>query len=626
MAKSKKPKKDEEEIVEEPEAEEEAKVDEEPAEDVEVDTEDVEADAADADADVEADADVDADAEGEDIAAEADDDDKEKAEDGDDDDKDEESIDETPAAPTPKTTVTAMVLIFLNLIMAVVFLSFVYLDYMSRVKAQYRTVVNYVKIWGLPLKQEEESSSVAVHTRPVIRLTPEQLQRAFGERGTKVSITPDKFQAVEEETALHIRPSDMTEMVLGDVFYGGISNPVPTLEDEILRLKTALPGMISETATEVADALVKKPEADKRTFVKNNLAISGDAAQVKALQEQIDGAGGAALDDFVKRAAVQRTLFTMAFSVAQIDKLDEMLQTKKGADLDKLVNESLQRRLYYDILAPLNVFRPGDLGDAKKRFEIENLADQSVTIDDLKRFLEKRLDASIAEQYQIDDAHLGKEFWNKAQPSELTRARDSNEKRKHVGFILFNLSQLQKPLIGAKVFPQGVERAQVCSGLYEFTNASVQYVTAMNILEGRIARAIEADRQGLNLISKDGKVVRTPGAVDIYELEVERLVKLRERLEIALDRREVAKKQRDHINKIYNERAKQYRDTLDRLISERARTEKYAKELRELQAQLHEALVNLADAGERNFQIEAEIRAIEMEYIRRTQPKGVKQP
>jgi intergrase/recombinase len=148
----------------------------------------------------------------------------------------------------------------------------------------------------------------------------------------------------------------------------------------------------------------------------------------------------------------------------------------------------------------------------------------------------------------------------------------------------------------------------------------------MNILEGRIARAIEADRQGLNLISKDGKVVRTPGAVDIYELEVERLVKLRERLEIALDRREVAKKQRDHINKIYNERAKQYRDTLDRLISERARTEKYAKELRELQAQLHEALVNLADAGERNFQIEAEIRAIEMEYIRRTQPKGVKQP
>jgi hypothetical protein len=618
MAKSKKKKADDEE-----EKVEEQEVEEEPTEDdvAEVKADDAEeapADDAEADADV---ADVDEVKTDDEIEAGGDDDEGDKDDDKDNDE--EASIDEAPSAPSPKITTTALVLIFLNIIMSLAVLTLAVLDHVQRTKDSYRTVINYAKVWGLPLKEEDEGASISSVTRPVNRLTSEQLAKAFAERRTGKSVGSDKFQNIEEDTAFLIRPSDMSENVVKDLFWD-LQNPVKTLDEEIERLKTAIPTKISEAATEVAETLLKKPEPDKRKFARDYLAISGDAAQTKAIEEQIGAASGAALDDFVKRAIVHRTLFTIAFNVFQVDELDKKLTAAKGAELDKLVSESIQRRLYYDILAPINVYRPGEMSDSKTRFEIEKMADPKVSLDDIKKMLEKRLDAAIAPQYLID-VHLGKEFWDSGSPTEAAKTRDAIEKRKHIGFILFTLGQVNKPLIGAKLFDKGVERAQVVCGLNEFTNASLAYVNTIDVLDGRIARAAEASRQGWLVVPKDGKQeIRTPGFIDIYELEVDRLVKIRERIAIAEKRLGEVKKQRDQFNTLYDERAKQYKDALDRLLTERKNTEKLAKDLRELQVQLHEALVNLAEAGERNFQIEAEIRAIELEYIRKSQPKGAK--
>lgn len=621
MAKSKKKKAaDEEEVVEEQEVEEEPTEDDDakagdaddaPAE--EVDVEDADADGVQTEDEIEA---AGADDDG-------DKDDEDKDEDGDKDDEDDEeaSIDEPLAAPSPKITTTALVLIFLNIIMSLAVLTLAVLDHTARAKDSYRTLINYVKAFGLPLKEEDEGASLSAVTRPVNRLTHEQLQKAFSSRNTQKSIGSDKFQNVEEDITFLIRPSDLSDTIVNDLFWD-VPNPVRTLDEEIERLKTALPTKISEAATEVADTLLKKPEPDKRKFARDNLAIVGDAAQIKATEDQISAASGAALDDFVKRAIVHRTLFTIAFNVFQVDELDKKLSAAKGAELDKLVNDSVQRRLYYDILAPINVFRPGEMSDAKTRFEIEKLADPKVSLDDIKKILEKRLDAAIAPQYLID-AHLGKEFWEKGSPTEQAKTRDAIEKRKHIGFILFTLSQVQKPLLGAKLFDKGVERAQVICGLYEFTNASLAYVYTIDVLDGRIARAAEASRQG-RLYGNVKELQRTPGFIDLYELEVDRLIKIRERVEVTEKRLAEVKLQRDQFNKLYDERAKQYKDALERLLTERKNTDKLVKELRELQAQLHDALVNLAEAGERNFQIEAEIRAIELEYIRKSQPKGTK--
>ena len=49
----------------------------------------------------------------------------------------------------------------------------------------------------------------------------------------------------------------------------------------------------------------------------------------------------------------------------------------------------------YDILAPINVYRPGEMSDSKTRFEIEKLADPKVSLDDIKKMLEKRLDGGM---------------------------------------------------------------------------------------------------------------------------------------------------------------------------------------------------------------------------------------
>ena len=134
-----------------------------------------------------------------------------------------------------------------------------------------------------------------------------------------------------------------------------------------------------------------------------------------------------------------------------------------------------------------------------------------------------------------------------------------------------------------------------------------------------------ADRDGLVTPDKGkpGQVTSTDGFNAQFDAEVDRLVKMVEHIDSADKRLKDIKGQRDHYQKIYDQRAKQYTDTLAKLLNARKNTEKEVLKLRELQDQLHTALLELSDAGERNQKLYEDIRDEEMKYMKKG-PKGGK--
>ena len=78
------------------------------------------------------------------------------------------------------------------------------------------------------------------------------------------------------------------------------------------------------------------------------------------------------------------------------------------------------------------------------------------------------------------------------------------------------------------------------------------------------------------------------------------------------------------LQKTHDQRAEHYKKTMEKLREERANTAKYMQDLRALQVQLHEALVELSDAADTNLRILNEITTIETDYIRKNAPKGGK--
>jgi hypothetical protein len=97
-----------------------------------------------------------------------------------------------------------------------------------------------------------------------------------------------------------------------------------------------------------------------------------------------------------------------------------------------------------------------------------------------------------------------------------------------------------------------------------------------------------------------------------------------EHLDTAEKRKADLTLQRDHYQKIYEQRAQQHKKSLEKLLAARTKTNEYVKDLRVLQDQLHAALIDLSEAADRNFRLEAEIRAIELGYLKQASRKGGK--
>jgi hypothetical protein len=240
----------------------------------------------------------------------------------DDDDYDDDTPDDRPAKPRARVTGLTLALILLNLLAAPGFLVLMVLDYQARQEWSFAAFRNVAAVWGLPLQDEDEYllGGLANETRPRMRLGAEQLKKTFSERRGKGS--PD-FDAVDEAIPFRIAPSQLTAEIKSKLFEG-IGDPVDTVEAEVNRLKGRVPTDIEEKAKEVAEKYKGKTDAEKR-------------------------------------AAVEAVLLPLAWSTDLVEKLHQLIQTKQGADLDAFLTETVQRRLYADILAPLNLQRPGGL-------------------------------------------------------------------------------------------------------------------------------------------------------------------------------------------------------------------------------------------------------------------------
>jgi hypothetical protein len=489
--------------------------------------------------------------------------------DGDDgsDEKAKESIDEGPKPPRAKLTRTAILLILLNWIMVPTFLGLAYLDSTVRTQYAYRTMLNYIQANGLPLKSEEDFPSISNETRPRLKMSSDQLTEVVKKRTGK---SFKDFQPVEETIEkpipFRVRPSDMaTDYLKRDVFQG-IPDPVATLDEAIEKLQVSIPTAIKAAADEVV------------------------AKQKSATDED-------------KRDVIRKIMLPLAWNVWQVEKLDDKLAKTKGKDLDAALDDAAQRRMYYDLLAPINVYNPGEI-DEFKDYKIERITFEEYDLEKIKEFLKERLAAAIAEKYN-PKVHLGNKYWKDGLD------RDSIEKRHKIGFILFALSQVSVPTLDKKLVRQGDVRAQIISGLDEFTNASIQYVRTKRILEGRLVAAIKADRQG-DTVMVNGKAVRLRGFIDEYEDKIDDLVKIAEQVDTEQKRLADLKVKYADFQKIYVQKVDQHKKALDQLLEARKTTANYAKDLRVLQEQLHRALVELSDAADYNYRLYEQIRDLEL--------------
>jgi len=507
--------------------------------------------------------------------------------DDDDDDKDDDTeADDTPKPPTPKITTTTYILLGTNLPAAIFFVVMLFFAHATHEQYNHRTILNFLRAEGIPLEAEDTPASLHAETRPVLRLNSEQLKAAFSSRKSGGSAS-EPFVPIEEPIVIHIRPRDMTDVLVKDLF-GDVGNGVKTQDDEIKRLADSLPGTIETAAKDVAS---------------------------KAKD---------------KRAAIKKLLLPIAWDVWQVKRLNDTLLAAKDNALDDMLLDAAQRRIYYDILAPLNIHRPGADGDYKiekmsaidsyvMEFKDGKVKVDGYKIDDLKGFLQQRLKAALSDKYD-PAVHLGTRW--PSDPKAMTR--DNNERRQVIAFILFTLGQVQ--VEKQELVPKGLDRAQIVSGLNEFTSASVQFVLTQRILQQRIAEAIRVDREGWILTVKDAtgkeEISRTNGFIDEYEAEVQRLIRIVESIETAQKRIADLTAQRDQFTKVYAQRDQQQKDTMKKLLDARKDTEKLTQDLRGLQQQMHAALIELSDAASRNFALEAQIRGIELDYISKS--KGAK--
>lgn len=478
----------------------------------------------------------------------------------DDDDLDVEDTPDEPEEPakpprrTAKLSVLTWVLIFLNLIAAGAFSYLLLMDYKVRQDWTYAVLLNYLRVWGLPLENEEQNPGYH-EAKARMRIDPNELKDAFNTpgRGGKGGGT---FAYVDEAVRFWPVNSHMTEEVKKDLFQGIPDKKVGTLNEEIKEVKTTVPGKIKQSVEETA-----------ATYT----------------------------DDAKKRKAVQDTLLPLAWNVYQVEKLDLRVKAASGADLDNLVRDALERKVLNDALAPLNIFYPG----ASERLPVEKVADlETYKLDELRELLGKRMDDAVASKFD-SDIFFGK-AWdeNKVAGSDF---RDSLEKRHKVGLLLFTLAQVKLPSNGAPVY--SLERAQVISGITEFALAAQNYASSVRTLEERVIAAIKNDREGYVA----GKT-RSPGFAERYNAEIERLKLAVANIERAQKRYESLLADKMRFQKVHEERLGHLQAMTKKLEQARKDTQETLTELRKMQQDVYRAQLTLADAADRNLELEAEIR------------------
>ncbi|MCI0459047.1 MAG: hypothetical protein L0Z62_18990 [Gemmataceae bacterium] len=362
-----------------------------------------------------------------------------------DDRGDEDALvaEEAEPEPAPAVTTLTLVLCVLNILAVLGFAFLLIKDLGARQGFTRAAFLHELAIQGLPLEEDAGGPNV-VFDVPARTLDPAWLAAAFKQRQTGKNVS-EPFQMADYRPQ-KIRPQDMSDDVLRELLK---DNPRPTLDEEIKRLKDELPRTIDNAASGAKDA--KDP-----------------------------------------RERLYEYLTPLAATSGQGDELDDAIRAVPANQLADLLSDAYRRRVLTDLLTLLEDFRPWDAPD-KTEYILEGTKDHIlrdvikltpgkgpltnerfvVKIDDLQKVLGRRVDELLAD---------------KDVPG---RERTALEKRRSIGFFLFALTRLKQP-DGNPLYPP--ERAEVVSGLREFTIAADTMVLVMERGEKRLLAVIERDR------------------------------------------------------------------------------------------------------------------------------------
>ena len=506
------------------------------------------------------------------------------------------AVEEEPR-PRGKNTGLTIALCVANALAALAFTYLLVLDFQKRQDWSYAVFMNELYIQGLPLQEEDDGPTASRVTTPRQRLESKQINDVFSPRGGKGG-GENAFWTVDEPFPNRIRPTDLTKEVLKD-YFGNQGVPVATLEEEVKRLKKEVPKDIARAAQETVTALKGADDAAKRQFA-------------------------------------ARLLLPLAYDVYQVEAIDRALKGAKGPKLDARIQEAVQRSLLVGILAPCEIFRPGDVGKTVKdksgkdkfepKFFVEKAGDLDYSkVEDLEKLLDQRFDVAIADKFD-GTVHQGPD-WDAVK-------RLSWEKRQTIGFLLLAIANLHKPDVsqpaqfklvllypetGAAAGAPNLLRAQTVLGLYEFAAAAQNLPLAWRSLEEQLLEATRIDRQGFDIVfngkgkdvqsrALDGKLVRNQAFIDKRAAEIKQIRELTVQLKKAEDRLKDLQEQDSTVKKNFEIREEHLKAMTKNLLEARKETAKQVAELRVKEKQLFQAQEVLRDAAERNAQLEKEIR------------------
>ncbi|MFO0867223.1 MAG: hypothetical protein U0744_21720 [Gemmataceae bacterium] len=381
----------------------------------------------------------------------------------------------------------------------------------------------------------------------------EMLKEAFNARRQAVGRVPTIEQALRSP----IRVEQLDDEILKEHF-GDTGPPVSTQEAEIDRLKETFPKAVFDAAQEYATA--KKADAEKRE-------------------------------------ALGKILLPLSTNIIQIRAVTKKIAEAPAADLDKMLTDAVRRKLYRDFLAPVELFRPGELAG----FTVNKTGDlDSLPIDKLEGRVQLRFDAAKSDKH-LSEVYFGDGYKN--------ADRWSVDKRQQIAFTLVDVANVRKP-DGTLLFPKGMDRAQAVSGLADFVIACQEFAKTFPKLEKQAIEAIHVDREGYDITYK-GNPDRTLGFAGLQDVEVQRIRNLTIQSKQDEERLKILEGQLDQAKKTYADRAVFLEDAVKKLLASREKTGKQAEELREFQRQLFQAQLELSEAAEKNFALEAQLRAAE---------------
>jgi hypothetical protein len=473
--------------------------------------------------------------------------------------------------PRPRTPVFTIVLLFLNLVAAPPFVILLVMNYSARQQWTYATFLNRVAAYGLPLAEEEAQPSAWYHARPRLRTDSDKIKASYQAR--RAPPVTDQFQPVDttdEPLTLRIRPSQIDDEVKRELFGKIGGDPVSTIDEEVARLKRTVPQGIQDAAAKYGEG--KNPD------------------------QKLD--------------AIKRILLPLAWSTKQVEVLNKRIEEARGNDaaLSALLAEAVERRILTDLLAPVNIYRPGDIA----KFPVEKVADlDTYKIEELRDILLKRFDEAIGPQH-IGAVYAGESFDGKP--------RDDIEKRHAVAFLMVAIAQLKAPDAKEALFPRSLERAQVVNGLFEFAMAAGNYPRTIRVLEQHVIDAIVADREGY--VVQRGKDVQSTesGFRDQLGADIERLRKVKAEIDFTQNRIKDLMKQRDRYMVQYNDRVMLLTDVTKKLLEAKTETAKLRADLQEKNEGMRQDLQYLATAAAQNARLQMDIVAAERELM----PKGGK--